>query len=472
MAATPESGTASPQPISGESAPAGPMPERMPGPTSEPAPRAVDAPAPLSANRNYLLHLSGAVISAFGDYFTLIAMPWLVLSLTRDPFALGLVMALESLPRAAFMLFSGGVVDRHSPLRVLLVSRAVLMLSLAGLAGLLWSGQLRIEWLYGFSLVFGLCAAFSMPAASALLPQLIEREAIQKANSALMGAQRLVQLVSPILAGWLIWNATAPVYAGGQPEGIPDGAAGATRIAMVFAVSAVAVAVAWWMQWHIRVRTVAAAPGMRPPMVSMADGFAHVRADRGMAIAIAYVSCVCFFAIGPLLTAIPQFALQRLPEGALAYGVLYAANGLGSVLGFAAAGLLPKPAPRMIGPTMLGADLLGGLCVLWFASSASLAMAALSLALLGLGTSYGGVVAISWIQQRVPMRLIGRIMGIVMFASMGLAPLSMALSGAVAAQASLTTLLTVSGSAIVAVSLFGLVVPAIRRFGTHPAPQA
>lgn len=460
MAATPETGTVSPQALPDEPVSAGPL-------SGQTMPDAV-ASAPLSRNRNYLLHLSGAVISAFGDYFTLIAMPWLVLSLTRDPLALGLVMALESLPRALFMLFSGGVVDRYSPLRVLLVSRAVLMLSLAALAGLLWSGQLRMAWLYGFSLVFGLCAAFSMPAASALLPQLIERETMQKANSALMGAQRLVQLVSPILAGWLIWNATAPVYAGGHPAAMADMA----QIAMAFVVSAVAVAVAWWMQWHIRVRATGGGAGMRPPTVSMAEGFAHVRRDRGMAIAIAYVSCVCFFAIGPLLTAIPQFALQNLPEGALAYGVLYAANGLGSVLGFAAAGLLPKPAARMIGPTMLGADLLGGLCVLWFASSDRLAMAALALALLGLGTSYGGVVAISWIQQRVPMRLIGRIMGIVMFASMGLAPLSMAVSGAVASRASLSLLLTISGSAIVAVSLFGLVVPAIRRFGLHPAPQA
>jgi MFS family permease len=441
-------------------------PDVAPASSIEPA-QAPAAATPLFGNRNYVRHLVGAAISAFGDYFTLIAMPWLVLGLTRDPFALGVVMALESLPRAVFMLIGGGAIDRYTPLRVLLASRAVFMLGLFLLAALLWSGRLQVEWLYGFSLLFGVCAAFSMPAASALLPRLVEREAIQKANSALMGLQRLMQLIAPVLAGLLIWNVAAPVPVDAQAAA--PGATSDARIALAIAVNAVAVAIAWWVQFSIRVAPQQGS-AMSPPAVRLAEGFAHVLRDRGMTIAIAYVACVCFFAIGPLLTSIPQFAQQRLPEGALGYGVLYAANGLGSILGFAAGGLLPRPSLQRIGPTMLAADLVGGACVLWFAHSQSLAMAACALAMLGIGTSYGGVVAISWIQQRVPMRLAGRIMGLVMFSSMGLAPLSMALSGAVVAASSLQTLLTLSGTAIVAVTAIGLLLPSIRRFGTLPPP--
>ena len=66
----------------------------------------------LFANRNFTLLFGGSTISAIGDQFTLVALPWLVLKLTGDPAALGLVLAAMALPRAAFMLIGGVVADR------------------------------------------------------------------------------------------------------------------------------------------------------------------------------------------------------------------------------------------------------------------------------------------------------------------------------------------------------------------------
>ena len=57
-----------------------------------------------------------------GHQFAMIATPWLVLRLTDDPMALGAVLALEGLPRAAIMLFGGAVTDRFSPRRVMLMA--------------------------------------------------------------------------------------------------------------------------------------------------------------------------------------------------------------------------------------------------------------------------------------------------------------------------------------------------------------
>jgi hypothetical protein len=50
--------------------------------------------------RDFRLLFSGATTSLLGDQFALIATPWLVLQLTGDPLALGIVLALEGLPRA------------------------------------------------------------------------------------------------------------------------------------------------------------------------------------------------------------------------------------------------------------------------------------------------------------------------------------------------------------------------------------
>jgi hypothetical protein len=51
--------------------------------------------------RNFKWLLRGGVISMLGDQLTMVALPWLVLKLTGDTLALGLVIALMSIPRAA-----------------------------------------------------------------------------------------------------------------------------------------------------------------------------------------------------------------------------------------------------------------------------------------------------------------------------------------------------------------------------------
>jgi hypothetical protein len=58
----------------------------------------------LLRDRNFRWLLSGGIVSGLGDQFTMIALPWLVLTMTGDPLALGLVIATMSVPRALFML--------------------------------------------------------------------------------------------------------------------------------------------------------------------------------------------------------------------------------------------------------------------------------------------------------------------------------------------------------------------------------
>ncbi|OZB72258.1 MAG: hypothetical protein B7X33_01880 [Lysobacterales bacterium 13-68-4] len=48
---------------------------------------------PLATNPDFRLLFGGSTVSMFGDQFTLVALPWLVLKLTGDPGALGLVLA-------------------------------------------------------------------------------------------------------------------------------------------------------------------------------------------------------------------------------------------------------------------------------------------------------------------------------------------------------------------------------------------
>jgi len=96
--------------------------------------------------------LSGAALSMLGDQFTLIALPWLVLKMTGDTFALGTALALTGVPRALFMLIGGAFVDRYSPKRVLMLTKYVNTVLLALLAVLVLTSRMSIWMVYGLSL--------------------------------------------------------------------------------------------------------------------------------------------------------------------------------------------------------------------------------------------------------------------------------------------------------------------------------
>src|SRR5512146_1571128 len=82
--------------------------------------------------RDFRLLFVGATTSLLGDQFALIATPWLVLELTGDPLALGIILALEGVPRAVFMLVGGAITDRLSP-RIVMLLADVIRLLLTGL---------------------------------------------------------------------------------------------------------------------------------------------------------------------------------------------------------------------------------------------------------------------------------------------------------------------------------------------------
>jgi MFS family permease len=180
------------------------------------------------AHRDFRLLFAGSAISALGDQFTLVALPWLVLKLTGSPAALGLVLAAMALPRAAFMLIGGAVVDRLSPRRVLLWARAINAVLIGMLTLLVFAGAIRMPVVYALALGIGLSTAFAYPAGSALLPSLLPPQLLPSANALMMGARQLSLFVGPGLAGLVIGAGAAPATA----HGVVD----AGGLGMAFAV--------------------------------------------------------------------------------------------------------------------------------------------------------------------------------------------------------------------------------------------
>src|SRR5512137_3083 len=95
-------------------------------------------------NYNFRLLWIGQGTSLLGDQFFMIALPWLVLKLTDDPLALGIILALIGIPRAIFMLVGGAVADKYSARVVMLVSDVLRLLLTILLAVMILTGWLQL----------------------------------------------------------------------------------------------------------------------------------------------------------------------------------------------------------------------------------------------------------------------------------------------------------------------------------------
>ena len=94
------------------------------------------APMSVLRIRNFRLLWIGEGISLLGDQFYMIALPWLVLSLTGNALAVGTVMATAGIPRALFMLVGGALTDRFTPRRLMISSNLARMILTGLLAAL------------------------------------------------------------------------------------------------------------------------------------------------------------------------------------------------------------------------------------------------------------------------------------------------------------------------------------------------
>jgi MFS family permease len=121
-------------------------------------------PAHVLRNHNFRLLWIGEGISLLGDQFYLIALPWLVLSLTGNPLAVGTVLAMAGIPRALFMLVGGALTDRFTPRKLMINSNLARMILTGLLAALVMANLIQLWMLYVSALLFGFVDAFFFPA--------------------------------------------------------------------------------------------------------------------------------------------------------------------------------------------------------------------------------------------------------------------------------------------------------------------
>ncbi len=362
---------------------------------------------------NYRLWFIGQGISLIGVWMQNMAQQVLVYRLTGSAAALGLVNFIALVPLIPLSFIGGTFLDRFPRRRIIIITQVIMMAQALLLAGLSWSGLVRVWHVYLLSLLLGMVNAIDVPARQAFTVDMVEDKAdLTNAiglNSAMFNGARAI---GPAFAGLMV-AATG--------EGTAFFINSLTFVAVIASLAA-----------------MKNLPQPRPPDGGqghmgrhMLAGVRYIARRRSIAFLISLIAVSAFLSM-PYSTLMPVFASQVLKTSAepvvryvcetgplpircqapdaLPLGMLMTVVGIGALLGALVVASLSVSAHR--GRLLTVGNLAFPLFLLLFGVSRSFVLSMAALLLVGVSFVWQNALANSLLQFASPDELRGRIMSV------------------------------------------------------------
>ena len=392
------------------------------------------APGPFPTRAAVRLLVTGQAASTVGDACYAVALPWYVLSGHGGISTLGAALTGFGVARAAAMPVGGALCDRLGARRVLLTVDALRAILVGGLAGWATAGQVSAAVLVLFSILIGACQGAFVPGSFALMPAITPADRLQRANAALTGALQAGSLVGPLLGAALI-------AAGGPAIAFALDAA-------TFALSAATLA---------RLPRIDRAPHAQAAPVTRL--WTMVTETAALPIMLVVVLAGNLASSGLFAVALPVLAHGKFgPSG---YGIVLAVLAAGAVSGTALGSMIRARRPAVVASFMF----LLQCTALALVPIGGLACAATAGAAFGAANAIGELVMVTALQRSFPQAALGRLMGLLMFASAGAFPISVELTSTVVRHLGTSTAFPLGAAFAAAAILLGLSWRAFRQFG-------
>jgi MFS family permease len=153
-------------------------------------------------HRNYRIFLAGQTVSLIGTWVQGLATSWLVYSLTKSPFWLGLTGFATQIPTFIFSIFTGVYVDHVNKLKLLKWTQSLALIQALALAIFSYTNHINIFILLFLNFVLGTINAFDMNARQSFVVHMVpDRADLPNAialNSTIANGTRLI---GPMMAG-------------------------------------------------------------------------------------------------------------------------------------------------------------------------------------------------------------------------------------------------------------------------------
>ena len=318
----------------------------------------------LRKNRNYRLLWLSEVISFLGDWFNTIALYAVVEQLSDSAEAITAVFVAKMLPMFLMTPVAGPLIDRFDRRKLLIASDVARAAGALGLIGAYWLGSL---WLLLLVLIVMVaCSGVFIPARSAVFPQLIEPLELGAANALSAATWSSMLALGAALGGAV----TALV-------GI--------EVALVIDAATFLLSAAFLYPLPPLLPTAEQAVGTGKNDRGFFDGLRYLKRHPYLAAIISIKPAMAITGAG--LALLPIFASRVYGGGSMYLGVLYAARGVGALIGSLGIRKIFGDAPTTMRRSIAPGFFVVGVAYIAFSRAPSVWLAAVALALGTVGGS-------------------------------------------------------------------------------------
>lgn len=397
--------------------------------------------------RPFWLLWTGVTLTSVGDGIRLLAFPLLATRLTSDPAVIALVTVAMYLPALAVGPFAGVIVDRSRKRNTILAANATRVVVLLALAWLTWSDHATVLALCIFAFTYGSADALENPASHAILPRLVNHNALSTANSRLQSGQ--------IVAEMFIGRA-----AGGTLFGLAAWSPMLTSALLLMLASSFIFRLPRETARHRQPSTGAAIWRDAWEGIVVVTGSPLL---RQMSVLVAFWAGAsgAFWGVATL------YALDTLQSGASGYGIMLALSAIGSLLGAAFSVRIVRRAGAGLAAILALTLSSGSILALGFTDQ--LWSAAALLAVNGLGVTVWNVISVTVRQTNVQPELLGRVASSYRILATVAMPLGAAAAGLIASATSVPFALATTGLTLGVAG--GIVLPGLARTLSRTWPR-
>jgi MFS family permease len=354
---------------------------------------------------NYRRYLRGQSISLIGTWMQMTAQSWLVLSVTHSATALGVIVALQTLPVLLLAPYGGVIADRVDKRRLMIGLQSAMGVQALILGVLTVTGEVRVWQIGVLAMLLGLNNAFENPSRQSFMLELVGPRHLRNAVSLNSVMVNVARVIGPAVAGILIATVGTGVCF------------------LLNAGSFVAVVASLLTMDLSALKPASPTPRARG---QLREGLAYIRRTPDLAVPLlmmAVVGCLTY----EFQVSLPYMAKTGLHAGSSGFGFMTAAMGVGAVLG----GLVVATRGRT-GTAALVASVTGfGVAMALATVAPSLPVELFAMTLVGAGSVAFMSSGNATLQLRAAPEMRGRVMSLWFVAFQGSTPIGGPVIGAV-----------------------------------------
>ncbi|AXF57258.1 MFS transporter [Salicibibacter kimchii] len=356
---------------------------------------------PLSRNRIFILLFIAGIFAVIGFSMFLTTVSWYAISELESAAAVGLVLIAATIPRLVMMMFGGVVADKYKKTTIMFTTNLIQSVMLFSIYVFLSNDLLTLTVLLVLAGVFGMLDAFFGPASVSLIPKVVPKQQLQRANAIFQGADQIAFIIGPILAGLIM-----------ESLGVASSFLLATILVFLSAV--------FIFPPFLKEAPVEEGVTQRP-WNNLKEGLAYVRQSSFLLTGLIVLMALNFFVFGALHVAMPL--LVDVHGGSpLNLSFMEASLGIGMLLGSFILSVYTIKKQR--GTVTIYGLIASLLLFVAFSQVSSLSWLTVFLFFIGFAMVFVYIPFFTVAQERTENRIMGRVMSIIFLAMNGFDPVS------------------------------------------------